>query len=72
VRVYLTCASPRGVVTSGSLLVLDGAAADARGQHLIVPTQFKATQLVVAIAVWANAISARGAHPKQPIDSTSQ
>jgi hypothetical protein len=29
----------------------------------LVPTQFKATQLVVAIAVWANAISARGAHP---------
>jgi hypothetical protein len=28
-----------------------------------VPTQFKATQLVVAIAVWANAISARGARP---------
>ena len=33
----------------------------------IVPTQFKATQLVVAIAVWANAISARGAHPNLSI-----
>ena len=32
-----------------------------------VPTQFKATQLVVAIAVWANAISARGAHPNLSI-----
>jgi hypothetical protein len=28
-----------------------------------IPTQLKATQLVVAIAVWANAISARGARP---------
>jgi hypothetical protein len=28
-----------------------------------VPTQFNVTQLVVASAVWANAISARGAHP---------
>jgi hypothetical protein len=32
-----------------------------------VPTQPKATQLVVAIAVWANAISARGAHPNLSI-----
>ena len=32
-----------------------------------IPTQFKATQLVVAIAVWANAISARGAHPNLSI-----
>ena len=46
------------------------------GSHLLqvgctrikaVPTQFKATQLVVAIAVWANAISARGAHPNLSI-----
>ena len=32
-------------------------------EELPVPTQFKSTQLVVAIAAWANAISARGARP---------
>jgi hypothetical protein len=36
-------------------------------RYRAVPTQFKATQLVVAIAMWANAISARGAHPNQSI-----
>jgi hypothetical protein len=35
--------------------------------HNRVPTQFKATQLDVAIAVWANAISARGAQPNLSI-----
>ena len=37
------------------------------GYNRGIPTQFKATQLVVAIAVWANAISARGAHPNLSI-----
>ena len=51
--------STSGVSTPA--LVVDPARTDS------VPTQFKATQLVVAIAVWANAISARGAHPNQSI-----
>jgi hypothetical protein len=38
-----------------------------RASQVTVPMQFKATQLVVAIAVWANAIIARGAHPNQSI-----
>jgi hypothetical protein len=38
-----------------------------------IPTQFKATQLVVAIAVWAIPIGLALKRPRlQPIDSTSQ
>jgi hypothetical protein len=38
-----------------------------RTRFRTVPTQFKATQLAVAIAVWAKAVSARGAHPNLSI-----
>ena len=39
----------------------------------VVPTQFKATQLVVAIAVWAIPVGLALKRPRlQPIDSTSQ